>query len=213
MLNKPKVIIIDDHEVFCESLALLLSMKGIEVLGTINEGKMALEKLQHLKPDIADIVLMDIEMKDIDGIQLTKKIKNKFLNIEIIMLTMHCNEEYIVDAFKAGAKAYVLKDSPSFFLLRAIEAVSKGESFVDPKSTYKLMGGIDNRNKKLDEILTPREKEIVKFIYEGYTNKEISKKLNLSTHTIRNHIVNIFQKLNCSTRTKAVKEAQKRNLI
>ncbi len=81
MLNKPKVIIIDDHEVFCESLALLLSMKGIEVLGTINEGKMALEKLQHLKPDIADIVLMDIEMKDIDGIQLTKKIKNKFMQL------------------------------------------------------------------------------------------------------------------------------------
>jgi len=210
MSHKHKVIIIDDHEVFCESLALLLSMKEIEVLGTINEGKKVLEYLRKLKPDM---VLMDIEMKDIDGIQLTKKIKEKLSHIEVIILTMHCNEEYIVDAFKAGAKAYVLKDSPSFFLLRAIEAVSKGENFVDPKSTYKLIGGIDNPDKKSEEILTLREKQIIKYIYEGYINKEISKKLNLSTNTVRNHIVNIFQKLNCSTRTKAVKEAQKRNLI
>jgi len=205
-----KVIIVDDHEVFCESLALLLSMKEIEVLGTVNEGKEVLETLKNSSPDI---VLMDIEMKDIDGIQLTKKIREKFSHIEVIILTMHCNEEYIVDAFKAGAKGYVLKDSPSLFLLQAIEAVSKGESFVDPKSTHKLMDSIENQGKQSEEALTPREKQIIKYIYEGYINKEISKKLNLSTHTIRNHIVNIFQKLNCSTRTKAVKEAQKRNLI
>ncbi len=210
-----KVLIVDDHAMFGESLALLLSTKGgIEVVGVAKSGE---EALAHLKRTIPDIVLMDVEMKDMDGIEITRRVRRLYPDVGVIVVTMHAEEEYIVEAIRAGAKGYVLKNFSSSFILEAIRAVQNGEHAFDPKSSAEAIKaatkilGDDNTEKKYP--VTKQEIRILKLISDGYVNKEISKELDISIHTVRNHIANIFSKLNCSTRTKAVREAQRLKLI
>ena len=214
-MQRCKVLIIDDHAMFGESLALLLSTKGeVEVVGVAKSGEEALARLEASRPDI---VLMDIEMKGIDGIEATRRVRRLYPDIEVIVVTMHAEEEYIIEAIKAGAKGYVLKNFSSSFILDAIQAVRKGEHAFDPKSSAKALKSVAKiiRHGETEEKnpLTKQEVRILKLIAEGYVNKEISKALDISIHTVRNHIANFFVKLNCSNRTKAVKEAQRQKLI
>lgn len=216
-MEKIRVFIADDHAIFCESLALLISIKGeAEMIGVATSAEEAIEKVEYLKPDI---VLMDIEMKGLDGIDATRIIKDRFPGTEVIILTMHANEEYILEAMKAGAKGYVLKDYSSSHILEAIKSVNNGEVFFDPKSSHSALRNLQSQFTSAKEskgdknLLGGRELEVLKLITEGCTNKEIGKKLFISIHTVRNHIANIFQKLNCNTRTKAIREAQKKRLI
>jgi DNA-binding NarL/FixJ family response regulator len=131
-MEKIKVLIADDHEIFCESLALLISLKGeAEMVGVATSAEEAIEKVEYLRPDI---VLMDIEMKKgLDGIDATRIIKERFPDIEVIIVTMHANEEYVLEAIKAGAKGYVMKDFSSSHILEAIKSVKNGKVFFDPK--------------------------------------------------------------------------------
>ena len=214
--GKTRVLIVDDHKMFCESLSSLFSMKKeVAVLGTANSGKEAIHKAELLKPDI---ILMDIEMEGLDGIETMRKIREKLPSTEVIMLTMHSDEEYVLEAIKAGAKGYVLKDFSSSQLLEAIKSVRKGGIFFDPKSSQKVIRSLQNQHGEEKGIgeekstLSLREREILRLISEGYTNKEISNRLFISAHTTRNHIANIFMKLDCHTRTKAVIEGKKRGL-
>jgi DNA-binding NarL/FixJ family response regulator len=216
-MEKIKVFIADDHEIFCESLALLISIKGeAEMIGVATSAEEAIEKVEYLKPDI---VLMDVEMKGLDGIDATRIIKERFPDTEVIILTMHANEEYILEAIKAGAKGYVLKDYSSSHILEAIKSVNNGGVFFDPKSSHSILKNLQSQFKSTKEskgdknLLGEREIEVLKLVAEGFTNKEIGKKLFISTHTVRNHMANIFLKINCKTRTKAVKEAQKRRFF
>lgn len=216
-MEKVKVFILDDHAVFCEALSSLLTVKGdVDVVGTAANAEDAFKGVERLNPDI---VLIDIEMKNIDGIHATRMIKEKFPNTEVIVLTMHTEEQYLIDSINAGAKGYILKDFPSSFLLEAIKSVSKGESLLDPKSSNKVLREFRQllRKKKRStgngRGLSQREIEILRLIAEGNTNKEIGKRLYLSIHTVRNHIANIFLKLNCNSRTRAIVEGHKRGLI
>jgi DNA-binding NarL/FixJ family response regulator len=212
MTEKIKVLIVDDHKMFCESLAALISMGSeVEVLGIANSGKEAIGKTELLKPDI---VLIDIKMKDFDGIETMRKIKEKLPDIAFIMLTMFSDEEYVMEAIKAGAKGYILKDSSASQVFEAIRTVSHGKSFFDSNSSHKVIESIQKQYKNAKRFkFSQREIEVLKLIAEGYTNKEISNKLFISPHTARNHITNIFMKLNCHTRTKAVIEGYKKSLI
>ena len=217
-MEKVKVLIVDDHIVFCEALSSLLAIKGeVDVVGIASNAEDAFKKVKQLNPDV---VLMDIELKDSDGIQTTRIIKEKYPNTEVIILTMHTDEQYVLEAIQAGAKGYILKDFPSSLLLEAIRYVAKGKSLFDPTSSSKVLNELRillNKKRQLtgekDSSLSKREVEILKLIAEGYTNKEIAQKLHLSQHTVRNHITNIFLKLNCNTRAKAVLEAFKKKLI
>lgn len=217
MTEKIKVLVVDDHEVFCESLAALLSMRGdIEVVGTANCGRDAIRKTELLGPKI---VLLDVKMKDLDGIQCMREIKERSPGTEFIMLTMYTDEEHVLEAIKAGAKGYVLKESSSSEVLEAIKAVSQGRAFFDSNSSSELVKGIRHQNKSTREALagedplSQREVEVLRLIGEGYSNKEISKKLFISSHTTRNHVANIFIKLNCHNRTKAIIQGRKKGLI
>jgi|SRR5271157_2160865 len=210
-----KVLIIDDHAMFGESLALLLSTKGgIDVVGVAKSGEEALDRLKVTSPDI---VLVDIEMKDMDGIEVTRRIKRLYPDLGIIVVTMHAGEEYVVEAIRAGAKGYVLKNFSSSFILEAIRTVQNGEHAFDPKSSAEAIKAatkiLEHDNARQRALLTIQEVRILKLISDGYVNKEISRELGISIHTVRNHIANLFSKLNCSTRTKAVKEAQRQKLI
>ena len=217
-MEKVKVLIVDDHTVFCEALSSLLTIKGeVDVVGIASNAEDAFKKVKQLNPDV---VLMDIELKDSDGIQTTRIIKEKHPNTEVIILTMHTDEQYLLEAIQAGAKGYILKDFPSSLLLEAIKYVAEGKSLFDPTSSSRVLNELKfllNKKRQLtgekDSSLSKREVEILKLIAEGYTNKEIAQKLYLSEHTVRNHISNIFLKLNCNTRAKAVLEAFKKKLI
>ena len=214
-MKKVKVLIVDDHEVFCESLAFLLSIRGgAEIVGTATSGEDAVKKVESLRPDV---VLMDIEMKGLDGIGATRRLKEKFPDVKVIMLTMHSEEQYIFEAIKAGAKGYILKDYSSSSIIEAIRSVSRGEAFFDPRSSGKVLSSLKSQIGDSDGAreasLSRREIEILKLIAEGHINKEISNLLCISIHTVRNHIANIFSKIECNTRTGAINEAHKRNLI
>lgn len=214
-MKKVRVLIVDDHEVFCESLAFLLSIRGeAEIVGTVSCGEAALRKVESLRPEV---VLMDLEMRGLDGIRTTRRLKEKFSGVKVIILTMHSEEQYIFEAIKAGANGYVLKDYPSSSIVEAIRSVGRGEAFFDPRSSGKVLSGIKTRGEATDAAqslpLSRREIEILKLIAEGYINREISKRLCISVHTVRNHVANIFSKIECNTRTAAVNEAHKRNLI
>jgi DNA-binding NarL/FixJ family response regulator len=214
-MKKVRDLIVDDHRVFAESLAFLLSIKGeAEIVGSVTTGEDALKKVATQRPDI---VLMDIEMKGIDGIVATRKLKDKFPDVKVIMLTMHAEEEHILEAVKAGARGYVLKDYSCSSIIEAIRSVSRDEAFLDPRSSGKFLRGLKTRLTQTDEAsevpLSRRETEILKLVAEGYMNKEISARLYISVHTVRNHIANIFSKVNCNTRTRAISEAQRRRLI
>lgn len=212
-MDKTKVLIVDDHQIFCESLSLLLSIKGdVEVVGMATSGEEAIRKVERLKPEI---VLMDIEMRGIDGIDATRAIRERFPAVNVIILSMHANEEYILEAIKAGAKGYVSKDVPSSDIIEAISSVKNERVFFDAKSGSKLMTKFRGPGKDMDnrKSVGAKEKEVLSLIAEGLRNKEIAEKLVISIHTVRNHVANIFMKLNCTTRTKAVREAQKKGLI
>lgn len=214
-MKKTRVLIVDDHEVFCESLALLLSLRGeAEIVGTVTSGEDALKEVESLRPDV---VLMDIEMKGLDGIGATRRLKEKFPDVKVIMLTMHSEEQYIFEAIKAGAKGYVLKDYSCSRIIEAINSVSRDEAFFHPRSSGKVLTGLKTQFGDTDgarEVsLSRREIEILKLIAEGHINKEISNLLCISIHTVRNHIANIFSKIECNTRTKAVNEAHRRKFI
>lgn len=215
-IAKTRVLIVDDHEMFCESLALLLTMRGeVEVLGVANSGSEAIRKAESLRPNI---ILIDIEMKGLDGLETLKVIKGKFPEIEFIILTMHSDEEYVLEAIKASAKGYVLKEHSSSQVLHAIQYVKEGKVFFDQNCSntaiQKLSRDFENSKKEKDSTeLSQREIQILRLLSEGFTNKEISDKLFISPYTTRNHLTNIFQKLQCHSRAKAVIEAQKRQLI
>jgi len=214
MKDKIKILIVDNHKMFCESLATLISTRDeLIVLDTANCGEEAIKKVKLLKPDI---VLMDIEMDGLDGIQTLRRIMETSPGPEFIMLTMHCDEEYISKAMRAGAKGYVLKDSSFSQVLDAISAVSKGNGFLDAKLSYKLIRGLKDQKESLSsysDMLSSREIEILRLIAEGYSNSEISNKLFISPHTTRNHIASIFMKLNCHSRTQAIIQGRKKGLI
>jgi len=210
-----RVLLADDHLVFCESLASWLTSKGISVVGIVTNGEEALRKARELRPDV---ILMDIEMKGIDGIETTRKIKEACPHTKVIILTMHANDEYLFEAIKAGADAYILKELSTSFLLDTIQAVMEDEGITNVFTARKTLGRLRELLNEASEPrnrsgLTNKEIEILRLIAQGYTNKTIAEKLCLSQHTVRNHLVSIFSKLNCHSRSQAVAEAIRQRLL
>lgn len=213
-----RALVVDDHAIFCESLAtMLVIQEGMEVKTAFN----AEEALKIVNLSCPDIILMDIEMKGLNGIALTRAIKKKWPKSLIIILTMHSDESYIMEAIQAGVDGYVIKDFPFSFLQQTIHAVIKGESLLDPSSASKVLKQMRNLLYKTEPtstrgnntILSKKEIEILSLIAEGYTNKEIGERLCISEHTVRNHMVKIFAKLGCNARASAVIQASRKGLI
>ncbi len=224
MLNtvakKIRVLIVDDHQVVREGLTSVLEGKGdIEVVGLAGDGSEAVEKARELSPDV---VLMDISMPKMNGVEATRQIKKEKPEIGVVILTMYADEEYIFDLVRAGAAGYLLKDADSAQIAKAIRAVSKGESMIHPTIAAKILNefshlsGRDNKVQKAarsEDDLSEREITVLKLMAEGKSNKEIANELHLSDKTIKNHIHHIFQKLNVADRTKAVISAIRMGLI
>ncbi|MEK6683780.1 MAG: response regulator transcription factor [Nitrospirota bacterium] len=217
-MNKTRVLIADDHQVVREGLSAILTTKeDIEVVGLAKDGVEAVEMTRTLLPDV---VLMDISMPRMNGVEATREIKRENPHIGVVVLTMYAEEEYIFDLVKAGATGYLLKDADSSQIVKAIRAIAEGESLIHPSVASKILNefsllaaGKGRKPGRLEHDLTDREITVLELVAEGKTNKEIANVLELSEKTVKNHVRNIFHKLHVYDRTQAAVHAIRKGLI
>jgi len=205
----------DDHGVLLSGIKLLLSkVEDWEIVGTVSCGEEAIEKVGKWKPDL---ILMDISMPGIGGIEATKQIKEKFPHIKIVMLTMFTEEDYLKKALKAGASGYVLKKAVDTELISAIKTVLQGETYIYPTmSSFLFKGFVDIDDSKANDNecpLSTREMEVLKYVALGYTYQEIADELFVSVKTIETHKARISDKLNMKKRSELVRYAASQGLI
>jgi DNA-binding NarL/FixJ family response regulator len=212
---KIKVLIADDHSLMRQGLRQILELEeDIEVVDVAVDGEDAIKKSQLLKPHI---ILMDINMPKMNGIQALRRLKDMGVDGKVIMLTIHEDKEYLFETINIGASGYVLKDAESSSLIKAIRDVHAGESYIHPSLAASLVKEF-NKKGKMDEDefkkerLTRREYEVLSLIAEGKNNKEIADTLFISEKTVKNHVSNIFKKIDVNDRTQAAIYAYKHNI-
>jgi len=218
LAKRIRVLIADDHQVVRDGLSAILQTKDdIVVVGEARDGVEAVEKARQLQPDV---VLMDISMPRMNGVEATRLIKEQVPQAKVVVLTMYEEEEYIFDLVKTGVAGYLLKNSDSALIVKAIRAAAKGESFLHPAIAGKILTEFthlsEHRGKALSKgksDLTEREQGVLQQIAEGKTNKEIANHLSISEKTVKNHVRNIFHKLDVYDRTQAAIQAIRRGII
>ena len=208
-----KIMIADDHSMIREGLKNLLELDGdIQVIAEAVDGKDCLEKLDIVKPDV---LLLDINMPRMNGLDVLKNLKERRIKVKVLVLTVHNEIEYLMKAVDIGINGYVLKDSESAELKKAIFTIVSGETYIQPSLIPALNAKRIEKNEDQEKIedLTKRELEVLKLLAVGMYNKEIAEKLNISERTVKNHVSNIFKKLEVTDRTQAAVFAIRNNLI
>jgi NarL family two-component system response regulator LiaR len=201
-----KVIICDDQAIVRDGLEMLLNLEqDIEVVGLAQDGSEAVELLANTSPDL---VLMDLKMPGMNGVEATRRIRALYPEIKVLVLTTYDDDEWIFDAIRAGASGYLLKDTPREKLIEAIRGTVAGKSYVDPVVAGKLLDQVASEQIRpsavITEKLTGREEDVLRLLARGLNNIEIAGHLHLSEGTVRNHVSAIFSKLDVSDRTQAV---------
>jgi len=208
--EKIRVLIVDDHPIVRSGLRLILTAESdIEVVGEASDGKEGKERTEALHPNV---VLMDISMPNVDGLSATRQIKSEFPEVQILVLSIHRSDEYFFEMLKAGASGYILKTAKAEELLEAIRVVNKGEVFLYPTMAQKLVQGflkLTDWENQTNNLLSPREKEILFLIAEGYSLKNIAEKLVISPSTVYSHRSNLMNKLGLSNRHELIEYARK----
>lgn len=204
-----RVLLAEDHEMVREGLkALVNAQPDMEVVGEASGGRMAVQLVEQLQPDV---VVMDISMPELNGLKATELIKQTCPQVRVLTLTRHTDAGFIQQLFAAGASGYVLKQSASAELVRAVRAVAAGGSFLDPQITGKVIGGYISRQERVgDEAageLSEREAEVLRLIAWGYSNKEIAARLQISVKTVEAHKANTMKKLGLTSRIDIVRYA------
>jgi DNA-binding NarL/FixJ family response regulator len=213
MDNKIKLLIVDDHAIMRDGIRALLGLNSdIEIVGEAETGQEAVQKALDLSPDV---IVMDVAMPDMDGIEATRRIMKENPKAKILILSQYNAPEYILSAIKAGSAGYVPKRALGSELVTAIRAVNRGESFLHPSAASAVIK--DYRDKAQDgdafEQLTPREREILKLIAEGMTSQEIGTKLFISLKTVTGHRNKLMTKLGLHNRSELVKYAVRKGLV
>lgn len=210
-----KILICDDQEIVCEGLQRILEADAdIKVIGLAHDGQDALIQAAKYLPDL---VLMDLKMPVMNGIQATRKLREQYPNMRVLVLTTYSDDEWLFDAIRSGASGYLLKDSPRSKLIDAIKGTVAGESFIDPSVAGKVLANIAQitpakpQNHKVS--LTPRETDILTLLAQGQSNADIAQQLYLSEGTVRNYMSALFNKLGVSDRTQAVVTALRYGLV
>lgn len=213
MSDKIKVMLADDHALMREGIKQLLEFDGtIEVVEEACDGVSCLEKLEHVKPDV---LLLDINMPNKNGIEVLETIRNRRMNLKVLILTVHNEVEYLLKAVDIGVDGYLLKDTDFYELKKAIIGVLQGESYIQPSLIPALNSRLIARDadKEKIDLLTKRELEVLIEVANGMFNKEIATSLNISERTVKNHISNIFKKIDVADRTQAAVFAIRNDII
>ena len=215
-MGKITVVLADDHVLMRKGLRKILEMEeDIEVIGEASNGEEAMREVMNKKPQV---LLLDINMPKLNGIEVTKVLKNKNIDLKIVILTIYDDREYLLELIKLGISGYILKDIEPHGLIEAVRSASRGETYIQPNLTQAL---VDEYNRLTQPVssqgsrknLTPREKEVVKYIAEGMSNGEISQKLGISDKTVKNHVSSILRKLGLMDRTQVAVYAIKNKLV
>ena len=206
------ILIADDHGIVRAGLRMLLDrQEGMNVVAEAEDGVDAVEKALANKPDIA---VLDVAMPRMTGLQAARHIHEQAPDVNVLLLSMHDDERYLLEALKAGASGYVLKRAADTDLVDAIRAIARGGQFISPHAEGTLIKRmLDDPVSDPTEKLTPREREVVKLIAEAYTNKEIAAILNLAEKTVESHRANVLAKLGMRDRVELVRYAIRRGLI
>jgi DNA-binding NarL/FixJ family response regulator len=217
-----KILIADDHALLRQGIKNVLELEtDLQIVGEAADGEEAIRKVLELLPDI---ILLDINMPLCNGLEVTKVLSVSYPKTKVIVLTIHDDESYVVEVIKAGAAGYLLKDIEPGMLVKAIRTVQAGQSFIYPTLAQKLFGEIKRQEvrkqeeaqsaeRRREERLTYREIEVLECICQGKSNQETAQKLYLSEKTVKNHLTNIFRKINVSDRTQAVLYAIKHKMV
>lgn len=226
-----KIMIADDHALLRQGIRNVLELEDdLLVIGEAGDGEQAVEKTVELMPDI---LLLDINMPKFTGLEVIRKINEQIKTVKIIVLTMHDDENYVMEVIKAGAVGYLLKDIEAGMLVTAIRTVYEGESFIYPTLAKKLFGQISRQHEESkeaarkreeqkdekedrddkEERLSCREIEVLVMVCKGLSNQEAAKQLFLSEKTVKNHLTNIFRKIGVNDRTQAVLYAIKNKIV
>jgi two-component system, NarL family, response regulator NreC len=215
-MSKIRILVADDHGIVRKGLRFLLDRQAdMEVVGEASEGREAMRLCEELSPNI---VIMDVAMPQLNGIDATSQIIKANPRIGIIMLSMHADESYLVRALSAGAKGYLLKDSAEVDLVRAVQVVAQGRPFFSPKIAQSLLEDYvralqDRGLQDSYELLTAREREVLQLLAEGKSNKEVATILDLSTYTVETHRTNLMHKLNLHNTAEIVLYAVRKKII
>lgn len=210
-----KIALIDDHKLFREGVKRILSYEpSFEVVAEADDGNKAHEIVEQYQPDI---VLMDINMPDVNGIEATRQLIESFSNVKVIILSIHDDENYVHHALQTGAQGYLLKEMDTESLMEAIRVVHEGGSYLHPKVTHNLVKEYrklaeENQSSKLSQIeyqkplhiLTKRECQVLQLLSEGQSNRKVAETLVISEKTVKNHVSHILQKMDVADRTQAV---------
>jgi DNA-binding NarL/FixJ family response regulator len=200
-----KILICDDQAVIRDGLELLLNLeKDFQVVALAQDGAQAIDLAAEKSPDL---VLMDLKMPGMNGIEATRQIRSRFPQIKILVLTTYDDDEWVFDAIRAGADGYLLKDTPREQIISAVRGTFLGKSYIDPGVAGKLLHQVSSNQKQpsslLTDRLTDRETDVLRLLAKGLNNNEIASQLHLSEGTVRNHVSAILDKLNVSDRTQA----------
>jgi two-component system response regulator NreC len=211
-----RILLADDHTVVRKGLRLLLeSQDGFEVIADACDGRETVAFAEQHQPDV---VVLDVAMPILNGIEAARQISAKFPNTAIVFLSMHSDESYVLKALKSGARAYLLKDSAEYDLIAAIKAVSEGKAFFSPAISKMLVEDYMRQMREKDvedsyELLTTREREILQLLAEGKSNKDVATLLHLSPYTVETHRSNMFQKLNLHSSAELILYAIRKGVI
>ncbi len=210
-----RVLICDDQEIVCEGLQRILDTDGeINVVGTAHNGLEALEMVERLLPDL---VLMDLKMSVMNGVVATRKIRERYPEIRVLVLTTYDDDEWLFDAIRSGAAGYLLKDRPREELINAIKGTMAGKAYIDPSVAGKVLSNVaqnmPRQQPPVEISLSEREQEVLQLMTQGLSNADIAGRLFLSEGTVRNYTSAIFSKLNVSDRTQAVILALRYGLV
>jgi two-component system response regulator NreC len=214
-MDKIKLFIADDHTILRAGIKALLEVEpDMVVVGEAEDGRSAVKLACQLLPDV---VLMDIAMPLLSGLEATRQIKHAYPEVKVLMLTMHDNEDYIRQALANGAMGYILKDAATHELLDAIRAVYRGEAVLSPAITRLVIEDYlrwgDIQQNRSSDGLSPREREVLQLIAEGYSNRQISEIMSISIKTVQTHRMNLMSKLDLHNRADLIKYAIQRKII
>jgi two-component system response regulator NreC len=211
-----RILLADDHIIMRNGLRLLLERQpGFQVIAEAADGRETVEMTEALRPDV---VVLDVAMPNLNGIEAARQIASKLPAVAVVILSMHSDESYVLRALKAGARAYLLKDSAESDLIGAIKAVTEGKAFFSPAISKMLVDDYVRRlqQRGVDdsyELLTTREREILQLLAEGKSNKDVANLLNLSLYTVETHRGNIMQKLNLHSVPELILYAVRKGVI
>jgi DNA-binding NarL/FixJ family response regulator len=203
----------DDHRMLREGLRRSMSDQGFDVIGEARDGDEAVRLAEELQPEV---ILMDVTMPEVDGVEATRQIRAQFPDIRIVMLTMHADQEVLAAAIRAGASGYLVKDCSTEEIASAVRMAASGETALSPQLAASMLDEVrklDLPSSEDERVITRREEEVLQLIANGCSTPEVAEKLFISQKTVKNHLASIYQKLDARDRTQAVLQAVRMGIV